>query len=261
MKRILLLAAVLLMAVSCGKNKAPEAPKVLVLYYSQTGNTQAVAEAIQAKLGADIEAIVPVVPYDGDFQATIERGKRELDEDILPELQPIKANPQDYDVIFLGFPVWFGTFAQPVATVLANCDFTGKRVVPFCTFGSGGLESSEKNIRETLSEAEVEPGYGVRAARLEAAPAEIERFLVQRGFLPGEVETLPEFSTFKAVTEEDSALFDEAVGGYPMIRAKAEEMASRPVPGGMEYVFTADGMKVYVLAAEGQAPVFTRVAR
>ena len=114
---------------------------------------------------------------------------------------------------------------------------------------------------ETLSEAEVEPGYGVRAARLEAAPAEIERFLVQRGFLPGEVETLPEFSTFKAVTEEDSALFDEAVGGYPMIRAKAEEVASRPVPGGMEYVFTADGMKVYVLAAEGQAPVFTRVAR
>ena len=259
MKRILLLAAVLLMAVACGKKEKTE--KILVLYYSQTGNTEAVAKQIQAQLGADIEAIVPALPYDGDFNATIERGKKELDGGILPELQPIKANIQDYDVIFLGFPVWFGTYAQPIATILADCDFTGKRVVPFCTFGSGGLDSSSRNIMDKLSEAEVLPGYGVRAARMDAVPAEVERFLKSGGFLPGTVEPLPDFPALRPVTEEESALFDAAVGSYPMIRAKAEEVASRPVPGGTEYLFAAQGMKIYVLALDGQEPVFTQVVR
>ncbi len=258
MKRIFLLAAVLLMAVSCGKDKSP---KVLVLYYSQTGNTKAVAEAIQSQLGADIEAIVPVNPYDGDFQATIERGKKELDSGILPEIEPLKSDIQSYDVIFVGYPVWFGTFAQPIATLLADGNFKGKRVVPFCTFGSGGLESSARDIQKKLTEAEVLSGYGVRAARIDAAPAEVERFLKAGGFLPGQVEALPEFPALHPVTEEESALFDEAVGSYPMIRAKAAEVASRPVPGGTEYLFTADGMKIYVLALDGQAPVFTQVVR
>ena len=277
MKRILIIAAVLLLAISCGKEKAP---KILVLYYSQTGTTQAVAEQIQKSLGADIEAIVPVVPYDGDFGATIQRGRQELDGGILPELQPFKMNVRDYDIIFLGYPVWFGTYANPVSTVLANVDFSGKKVVPFCTFGSGGLDSSVKDIQAKLPNAEILPGYGVRAARIAAVPAEIDRFLKTGGFLPGECQKLVEFPDQQPVTEEESALFDAAVGDYPMIHAKAETVASRPVPGGTEYLFTArdlprdlpkdvpgdlppesKAMKVYVLVEEGQAPVFTQVLR
>ena len=68
MKRFLAIAAMTILAASCTQSKAP---KALVLYYSQTGNTEVVAKALQASLGADIEAILPVVPYDGDFQATI----------------------------------------------------------------------------------------------------------------------------------------------------------------------------------------------
>ena len=273
MKRILFLAMAMTLALACNRSQAP---KILVLYYSQTGTTEKVAQAIQASLGADIETIVPVESYGTDYQATIARGGKELREGILPEIQPLKADIAAYDIIFLGYPVWFGTYAQPVATVLATQDFAGKKVVPFCTFGSGGLDASAKNIAEKLPDAEILPGYGVRAARIDAAPAEVERFLKAGGFIPGETVKLEEFPAPKPVTEEEAAIFDTAVGDYPMIHAKAEEVTARNVPGGMEYIFTARDlprempggvtpeprtMKVYVLAEEGKAPVFTEVVR
>ena len=86
MKMTLVLATMTLAAVSCGprpeatNEEAPKTPKMLVIYYSQTSNTKSVATEIATKLGADLAEIVPVELYDGDFQATIDRGKKELDE-------------------------------------------------------------------------------------------------------------------------------------------------------------------------------------
>lgn len=274
MKRILLFVSALIMAIACGQKKA-EGPKTLVLYYSQTGNTQKVAELIQEKVGADIEAIVPVVPYDGDYNATIERGRVELFEGKFPEIQPLKVNVADYDVIFIGFPVWFGTYAPPVETMLNNVDLKGKKIVPFCTFGSGGLDSSSKNLAAKLTEAEILPGYGVRAARMDAIDAELDQFLKSGGFIEGEPVPVEAFPLELPVTEEQSAIFDAAVAGYPMLNAKAEFAACRRHPlGGQEYLFTAVDqprdpqfqgeprkIKVYVLVEEGKAPVFTQVCR
>jgi flavodoxin len=275
MKKILLLAAVLILAAACTQKKTS---KYLVLYYSQTANTKAVAEQIANSLGADIEAIECIVPYDGDFNATIQRSQKERAEGVLPEIKPLSVDVNAYDVIFLGYPIWFGTYAPPVASLLENVDLNGKKIVPFCTFGSGGLDSSVKDLKAKLPEAEILPGYGVRTARIEAVPAEVERFLKVNGLLAGDFSPLPDFSEARPVTEEESALFDTAVGDYPMIRAKAEEVASRAVPGGMEYIFTAKDLpmgpapdaeveapahfiKVYVLAEDGKAPVFTQVLR
>ena len=117
MTLLLVLATVVLAVVACGPKKNTQkdepiekkAPKCLVLYYSQTSNTKAVAQEIANKLGADIEEIVPVELYDGDFHATIERGKKELDEGNYPEIQPLTADVADYDVVFIGYPIWFGT--------------------------------------------------------------------------------------------------------------------------------------------------------
>ena len=272
MKKILLLAAVLILAAACSQKKGT---KILVLYYSQTQTTQAVAEAIANALGADIEAIECVVPYDGDFNATIQRGQKEMAEGAFPEIRPLSVNVKDYDVIFLGYPIWFGTYAPPIASLLDAVDLSGKKVVPFCTFGSGGLDSSVKDLVAKLPDSEVLPGYGVRQARIDAAPAEVERFLQANGFLGGDFTPLPDFSESRPVTEEESAIFDTAVGSYPMISAKAAEVASRAVPGGMEYIFTAQDtprgpvaedaparfIKVYVLAEDGKEPVFTQVLR
>ena len=272
MKKILLLAAVLILAASCAQKKTA---KYLVLYYSQTQTTQAVAEAIANTLGADIEAIECVVPYDGDFNATIARSQQERAEGVLPEIKPLSVDVADYDVIFLGYPIWFGTYAPPVAGLLSTVDLDGKKIVPFCTFGSGGLDSSVKDLQANLPNAEILPGYGVRQARIDAVPAEVDYFLKANGFLEGDFTPLADFSEARPVTEEEAAIFDAAVGTYPMISAKAAEVASRAVPGGMEYIFTAQDtprgpvaedaparfIKVYVLAEEGKDPVFTQVLR
>ena len=271
MKKILIYAAALLLAVGCCQKNEP---KALVLYYSQTGNTQAVAELIATNLGADIEAIVPVVPYDGDYAATIERGRNELFGKAFPEIQPVAADLSKYDVVFIGYPVWFGTYAPPVETLLNSINLAGKTVVPFCTFGSGGLDSSSKAIAEKLPSSKVVPGYGVRAARIDAIAAEVERFLKEGGFMEGECEPLEAFSEVRPVNDEESAIFDEAVKDYPMINAKASEVACRVVPTGHEYLFTAIDqsgdplvqdeprtIKVYVLVEEGKSPVFTQVCR
>lgn len=273
LKRLTMAALLLAVAVACGP-KTPKAPKILVLYYSQTSTTQVVAEAIATRLGADIEAIAPVEPYNGTYQETIERGRKELQEKSFPALQPLKADVAAYDVIFLGFPVWFGTYANPIATLLDEVDFSGKKIVPFCSFGSGGLESCTRDLKAKLPESEILPGYGVRSARIEAVPDEIDRFLKTSGFLPGDVEPLPDFSEAHPVSEAETAIFNAAVGDYPMIQATATTVANRPIPGGTEYIFTAlslprpgtpqskpQEMKIYVTALDGQAPVFTRVSR
>lgn len=277
---ILVLATMTLAAVSCGskkvqKDEAKPAPKMLVVYYSQTGNTKAVATEIATKLGADIDEILPLEPYENDFKATLDRGKKELDEGICPAIQPLTFNAADYDVIFIGFPVWFGTYAPPVATYLDQMDLKGKKVVPFCTFGSGGLESSARDLAQAEPDAEVLPGYGVRAARLEAMPMEIDQFLKANGFLEGEFVKLEAFPEQHPVSEEETAIFNAAVGDYPMIHAQASTVASRTIPNGVEYLFTAKDlpreanpdmppmgeMKVYVTVLEGEAPVFTQVVR
>ena len=273
MKLIMASVATMMAAVSCGQKK--EAPKVLVLYYSQTSNTKAVAQEIADALGADMEEIVAVQPYDGDFQATIQRCMQEREGGILPEIQPLKADVATYDIVFLGYPVWFGTYAPPVITLLNQIDLAGKKVVPFCTFGSGGLDSSVKELAKQQPEAEILPGYGVRAARMQAMPAEVDQFLKASGFLEGEYVQLDEFPEPHEACKEESAIFNAAVGDYPMINAEARTVTSRPVPGGVEYRFTAQSlpradmpaappaseMTVYVLALEGKAPEFTQVLR
>ena len=275
MKKILIVLAAMIFAASCTEKK-PE-PKYLVLYYTQTGNTKAVAEEFQARLNVDIEAIEATVPYDGDFQATIERSGKEREEGILPEIKPITRNIADYDVIFLGYPIWFGTYAPPVATFLNQTDLSGKKVVPFCTFGSGGLDSSVKDLKAKQPNADIQPGYGVRAARLSKIKDEIDRFLKEYGFIEGEFTKLEDFPQQHPATAEEAAIFDAAVNGYPMLNAKAESVSQRTIPGGTEYLFTAvplprednpdaklppmGPVKVYVTVLDGQQPEFTQVIR
>ncbi|MCR4665444.1 MAG: hypothetical protein K5660_08775 [Paludibacteraceae bacterium] len=272
MKKLLTLALAATMFAACGQKK--DAPKMLVLYYSQTANTKVVADEIANRLCADIAAIEAVEPYNSDFQTTIERCMKECELEVLPDIQPLTVDLAQYDVIFLGYPVWFGTYAPPVAAFLTQTDLSGKTVVPFCTFGSGGLESSMNDLANVQPNADIRPGYGVRAARLQVVPQEVERFLIAGGFLEGELKPLADFTAQHPVSEEEAAVFDVAVNGYPMLHAKAVTVASRAGYDGTEYLFVAEDLpregapempthevQVYVLVADCQAPVFTKVVR
>ena len=279
LKLMMLAALAMTVVTSCSPNsqrsQKEKAPKVLVLYYSLTSNTQTVAQEIATRLNADIEEITPVEPYDTAFQATIERCKADREKGITPEIKPLKANVADYDWVFIGYPIWFGTYAPPIASLLEKVDLSGKWVVPFCTFGSGGLESSAKDLTGKQPNAKVMPGYGVRAARMDAMPAEVESFLKTIGLIEGEAFVPADFPEQHPVDADEAAIFDAAVNGYPMLNAKATAVASRTISDGTEYLFTAmdkpreakadmppaSEIKVYVLVEKDKAPVFTRVVR
>ena len=264
--------AAMFLAVSCGQKKAQ---KVLVLYYSQTNNTKLVAEEIANRLDADIEAIVAVNPYDGDFQQTIERCMQERKEGVLPEIKPLKSKIEKYEIIFIGYPIWFGTYAPPVAKLLQQVDLSGKRVIPFATFGSGGIESSMKDLIKAQPNAIAEYSYGVRAARLDAMPVEIDQFLKEIKLIPGDYVQLGEFTDVEEVTPDEEYIFIKATDNYPMLNAKARLAAKRAIPGGTEYLFIAEDqprefkddmppagqMKVYVNVIGDNKPEFTRVVR
>lgn len=270
-KIMLGLAVITMVGIACSPKK--ESPKMLVLYYSQTSNTKVVAQEIATRLNADIEEIVPVEPYDTAFEATIERCMKEREQGITPEIQPLKSNIADYDVIFIGYPVWFGTYAPPVAALLDKIDLGGKKVVPFCTFGSGGLESSTKDLAAKQPNAKILRGYGVRAARMDAVAKEVDQFLKASGFIEGEFFQPASFPELYPVSADEAAIFDAAVDGYPMLNAKSTAVAKRDIPEGVEYVFLAEDQPrddkdgepreivVYVIVEKGKAPVFTKVVR
>jgi len=248
------------------------AQKKLVLYYSETGSTKAVAEELQKQLQADIEAIEPVKPYSGNFQETMQRGQREMQSGETPQLKALKSKLSDYDVIFLGYPIWFGTYAVPIATLVKENDFAGKTLVPFCTFGSGGLNTSSDALKKALPKAKIQQGYGVRTARVAAAAKELDRFLKENGYKQGTVTPLPAYSAQQPVTEQDKAIFDAACSSYQFPLGTPQTVGKRTTDDSTDYMFTVksrgfDGTEststIYVTVGkeEGAKPEFTQVVR
>ncbi len=217
------------------------AQKMLVLYYSETGSTKAVAEELQKQTGADIESIEAVEPYTGNFQETIQRGQREMQSGEYPALKPLTKKIADYDVIFLGYPIWFGTYANPIVTLIKAQDFADKKVVPFCTFGSGGLNTSSDALRKALPKAKILEGYGVRTARVAAAERELDRFLKENGFKKGTIEKLPDYSAQQPVTDADKAIFDAACSSYQFPLGTPQTVGKRTTPDGIDYKYTVKG--------------------
>ena len=271
MKNSMILASMAVLAlVSCGQKKtADQSPKSLVLYYSQTSTTRTVAELIQAKTGADIAEITVVEPY-GDFQETIDRGMKEVQSGNLPELNEIMVNISDYDIIYLGYPIWYGTVANPILSLLKTEKFAGKKVVPFCTFGSGGSQTSRAYLESVLTKAELYPCYGVRQARVDKASAELDRFLIETGLIEGEVVALPGYTEMQPCTPEEAAIFDAAISTYPMlVGATASTVGARTTPEGTDYIFSSgeEGkpgfmhVLVTVPNGDGSVPEFTEVLR
>lgn len=274
MKTFIITMLAVLGLTACTTQKKEEAPekKVLVVYYSQTGATEKVAKEIQQQLNADIEAIEVENPYDGDFNATIARCQKEMESGEMPTVKPLKANIDDYDIIMIGYPVWFGTYARPIASLIESQKFEGKKVVTFCTFGSGGLQSSTSDLKAALPNAEVIEGYGVRNARINSIKEELNRFLIEGGYKEGDIEALPGFMEHKPVTAEDTEIFNQACGDYQFPLGTPVDVAIRETATSTDYEFSAksqdkDGKEttatIYVtVGKEANAkPEFTQVVR
>lgn len=120
--------------------------KSLVVYYSRSNVTKKLAEDIASKVSGDIEEIVPKVNYKGKI-GYVRGGKDAMQEKIV-DLQPLKYDPQDYDVVYLGGPVWAGKAANPMISYLKQNEGKFSQIKFFMTAGSSGFESSFRQLEE-----------------------------------------------------------------------------------------------------------------
>lgn len=132
--------------------------KVLVAYFSATGTTEGVAEHIANGLNADIYEIVPEEPYtdaDLDYNDNNSRTTIEMnDPDTRPAISGSVENMEQYTIVFIGYPIWWGEAPRIVSTFVESYDFSGKTIVPFCTSGGSGMGSSATNLEQLTSGAE-----------------------------------------------------------------------------------------------------------
>ncbi|HIW39494.1 MAG TPA: NAD(P)H-dependent oxidoreductase [Candidatus Eubacterium pullicola] len=172
LKKILALSCALLMAVTitaCGTSESEnnieskqttEAEKttqsadtnVLVAYFSATGNTKTVAEQIADVTGGELYEIEPAEPYtseDLDYNNDDCRANLEMNDDtVRPEIAGAIENIEQYDTIYLGYPIWWGNAPRIMNTFVETYDLSGKTVVPFCTSGGSGISTSVDTLQE-----------------------------------------------------------------------------------------------------------------
>lgn len=131
---------------------------VLVAYFSATGNTEGIAQHLQSILNADLYEIVPEVPYtDEDLNYSNDScraNQEQNDPATRPAITGTLENPEDYDVVFLGYPIWWGQAPKVMYTFLESCDFGDATIVPFCTSGSSGIGGSLDDLHALAPEAD-----------------------------------------------------------------------------------------------------------
>lgn len=131
--------------------------KVLVAYFSATHTTEGVARNIAEGLGADLYEIVPVDPYtDADLNYNDNNSRSTLEMNDPSSRPAISSSVEDmdqYDIVFLGYPIWWGEAPRIVSTFVESYDFSGKTIIPFCTSGGSGIGSSASNLEQLVGGA------------------------------------------------------------------------------------------------------------
>lgn len=139
--------------------------KTLVVYFSGSGNTKRVAEDIAAATGGTLFELVPVTPYtsaDLSWTTSGSRVNREHDDEALRDITLVTTTPEnfdEYDTVFIGYPIWWGIAAWPVNNFVKNNDFTGKTVIPFATSASSGMGQSGSLLAEMAGTGNWQEGH------------------------------------------------------------------------------------------------------
>lgn len=141
------------------------------------GNTEVVANIIQELKGSDMFEIQTVKSYPKDYTETTNVAQKELRENARPELTEIVEDMDSYDVIYLGYPNWWGTMPMAVYTFLESYDFSGKTIIPYCTHEGSGMGSSERDIKKLCPNAKVFSGLAIRGGSVSRADKDVEKWL------------------------------------------------------------------------------------
>lgn len=151
--------------------------KILVTYFSYSGNTKQVAEDIQTLTGADIFEIVPVDPYPEDYDEVVAQARRERESGYKPPLKAKVTNLSEYDVVFVGFPIWGSTIPNTILTFLTENNMAGKTVIPFCTHAGYGKGRSFTAVQEVCPGATFAEGFDMKGDEVKEAKPRLENWL------------------------------------------------------------------------------------
>jgi flavodoxin len=159
MKKLICILASIIVLGCTGQEKGKE--KILVAYFSWGGNTREMATQIQKQTGGDLFEIFAVNPYPSDYNECIERAKQEQQNNTRPALTAEVKDMETYNVIFVGYPNWWGSMPMILYTFLEQYDLKGKTIIPFCTHGSGGWGHSIEDLKAVCINSTVLDGFAV----------------------------------------------------------------------------------------------------
>ena len=159
----------------------PKGKKILIAYFSragenyqvgyiQKGNTHIVADMIAQETGGTLFEIRPAEPYPDGYQDTTRRAQQEKQEQARPKLTGDVPDWDFYDVVFLGYPIWWSDAPMIVYTFLESHDFTGKIIIPFCTSAGDVLTGQESSFPQHAKGAVMAKGFGVEGKRAQQQP-------------------------------------------------------------------------------------------
>ncbi len=181
-------------------NESTTGKKILVTYFSSAntsdvdvvssatpkaggaGATGYIAEYIHSKVGGDIEKIIPVKDYPESYNGTADAAKAERDSDGRPEFRELSVNPEDYDVIFIGYPVWWYTRPMIIYTFFDKYDFGDKTIIPFNTHEGSGNSGTYDEIKKDEPNATVLDGLAIRGGSADKSDSEIDSWLASLNY-------------------------------------------------------------------------------
>jgi len=160
------------------KMTTEEENSVIIIDGKVLGNTQYAAMLIAENTGAEIYRIEPKIPYTTNHTDLVNQAKEEQNDDVRPEIKNKISNFDDYDIIYVGYPIWWSDMPQIMYTFFELYDFSGKTVIPFSTHGGSGLAGTVSAIKNKLPEANVESNaFTMSRNNMESAPVEIKSWL------------------------------------------------------------------------------------
>ncbi len=189
---ITVLLAVLAAGTACGQNKNNMDNKALVIFFShagenysvgniEVGNTKIVADYISEITGADQFEIVAEKNYDMPYMELIKVAQDEAKAGELPAYKgDVDVTP--YDVVFIGGPIWWGTYPQVMFSFFKDHDLSGKTVIPFTTHEGSGLASTVRDVKKALPKATVKDGFAIYGHEVRSGRAKVEKWLKGLGW-------------------------------------------------------------------------------
>jgi len=148
------------------------------------GNTEVIAKKIQKLTGSDIFQIKTVKSYPEDYTETTNVAREEKRENARPELTEIVDKMDSYDLIYIGYPNWYGTMPMTVFTFLESYDFSRKTIIPYCTHEGSGMGNSERDIKKLCPNAKVLSGLAITGGSVDRADKDVATWLKMLELLP-----------------------------------------------------------------------------